>query len=94
MGMTMTDTCTYPLCRKPVEGFALICDDHKAERRSECAAALANPNYQPHNQMCRFGHHQHPPQYGRLALGWPLKLEHVACDRCHYCGEVHEAVVA
>lgn len=87
------DTCAIPLCIAPIDGMALICDEHRAGRVKECAGIRARPNFNPSNRNCNYGYHQGREQFGRangdIDRDGKLVVDFLACTECHYCGQVH-----
>jgi uncharacterized protein (DUF983 family) len=89
--MESMSTCGYMNCWKPIEGMALICDDHRAQRVKECKQQRTLQNYEPNNRNCTYGHHNSVDSCPICARGglWDKRFNCKPCDKCHYCGEVH-----
>lgn len=80
--------CAVLLCRVPVDGLALICNRHRAERVKECKIIRSKPTYKPANPDCTFGYHALILRCKCHGKGW-VGGECKPCTECHYCGLVH-----
>lgn len=87
----MQGRCALMNCRGVVSGLQLICEPCRQKRVTECRTMRINADARPQAHICRYGRHSGADRCQVCPkLGVPETMWCKPCDRCHYCGELHE----
>lgn len=75
--------------RNPIEGLQMICESCRQKRIPLCQPLKGNP-------ACGYAWHARVNNCEACAKhpDWNGGFRCQPCDRCHFCGEVHEVVAA